>query len=303
MLIAKIALILVPSTFVVAACSPAPDPGSGESGGSGGAAGKPADPGTGASTGTNNVPITPSDTGWVEAVDNELGIQGSWYPYGDRYGAAKCMNVGLHALDECSLVTAPEPPPAMGFPNQGGMLCTTGETAVILPCMPGVTTSGCPTSDYSNMWGAGIGFDFNANEGAPDGDGAKHTWNPADHGVTGISFELDKVPPPGFRVEFPMVLLDSEAMLVSLPSGATTDDHPDGAPYWGANSSFGNSPVVVSPQVNVVRWDAVKKPGTATTYVFDKARLLGIQFHVPAVKTAPRGAYGFCISKLTFLRD
>lgn len=305
MLVVKLAVVLVPSMVVAAACEPATDPASSNSGGSSGGAGKPANPSAGAGTGsgTTNVPIVPSDAGWVEAVDNELGIQGSWYPYGDRYGAAKCMNVGLHALDECSLITSPKPPPEMGFPNTGGTMCTTGETAVILPCMPGVSTSGCPTADYSNMWGAGIGFDFNANKGPPDGDGVKHTFNPADHGVTGISFELDKIPPPGFRVEFPMVLLDSEASLVNLPSGATTDDHPDGAPYWGASSSFVNSPVVVSPQVNVVRWDAVRKPGTNPTYVFDQARLLGIQFHVPAVKKAPRGAYDFCISKLTFLRD
>jgi hypothetical protein len=182
-------------------------------------------------------------------------------------------------------------------------MCTTGETAVILPCQPGVTTNGCPTMDYSNIWGAGIGFDFNANKGMPDGDGVKRPWNPDAHGITGISFELDVAPRPGFRVEFPMVLLDSEATAVMLPSGATTDDHPDGAPYWGADSSFRDSPVAVSPQVNVVRWDAVKKPGTAMTYVFDKTRMLGIQFHVPAVKLAPRGAYNFCVSKLTFLRN
>ena len=288
-------VVWVSSVVVAVACSPAAEPGSEGSAGSSGSAGKAA--------GTSDVAIVPSDLGWVEGVDNELGLQGSWYPYGDRYGAAKCMNVGMHLLDECSLVMSPKPPPDTGFVNEGGKMCTTGETAVILPCKPGVATSGCPGSDYSNIWGAGIGFDFNANKGMPDGDGAKHPWNPDAHGVKGVSFELDVVPRPGFRVEFPMVLLDTEAAQVALPNGATTDDHPDGAPYWGASSAFGDSPVVVSPQVNVVRWEAVKKPGTSTTYVFDKARLLGIQFHVPAVKAAPRGAYAFCISKLTFLRE
>jgi hypothetical protein len=249
------------------------------------------------------VTLVPSNVGWIERIDNDLGLQGSWYPYGDRYGAAKCINVGMHLIDECSLVTSPKPPPDIGFPNEGGKMCTTGETAVILPCKSGVTTQGCPTSDYSNLWGAGIGFDFNADKGMPEGSGAKHPWNPAEHGVTGLSFELDVKPVPGFRVEFPMLLLDGEAAQVALPSGATTDDHPDGAPYWGANSSFSDSPVLTSPGLNVVRWDNVRKPGSSPTYVFDKARLLGVQFHVPAVKTAPRGAYAFCISKLTFLRD
>ncbi len=259
--------------------------------------------GSGGMPGTGKVALVPSPTGWVERIDNDLGVQGSWYPYGDRYGAAKCTNVGMHLLDECSLITVPKPPPDTGFPNEGGKMCTTGETAVILPCKPGVTTSGCPGSDFSNMWGAGIGFDFNADKGMPEGSGAKHPWNPVEHGVTGISFELDVKPLPGFRVEFPMLLLDSEAAAVGLPNGVTTDDHPDGAPYWGANSSFSDSPVMVAPSVNVVRWDNVKKPGTSNTYVFDEARLLGVQFHVPAVKLAPRGAYTFCISKLTFLRD
>jgi len=278
------------------ACSPAPadEPTQDPPANRGGSGGQPS---------AGNVLVVPSDMGWVEGTDGELGIQGSWYPYGDRYGAAKCTSVGMHLLDECSLVTSPKPPPDSGFPNEGGKMCTTGETAVILPCKAGVTTQGCPDSDYSNLWGAGIGFDFNAEKGMPQGSGAKHVWNPAEHGVTGISFELDVKPLPGFRVEFPMLLLDSEASQVSLPNGATTDDHPDGAPYWGANSSFSDSPVMPAPFVNVVRWDNVRKPGKDATYVFDKARLLGVQFHVPAVKTAPRGAYAFCISKLTFLRD
>jgi hypothetical protein len=259
--------------------------------------------GMGTTTTTTSFTVVPDASGWLDATTNDLGLQGSWYPYGDRYGAAKCTNVGMHPLDSCSLVTSPKPPPDTGFPNDGGKMCTSGKTAVILPCATGVTTSGCPTSDYSNMWGAGIGFDFDANKGMPEGDGAKHTWDPRAHGVTGVSFELDQVPAPGFRVEFPMLLTDDEAAAVKLPSGSTTDDHPDGAPYWGASSSFGNSPVMTSPSVNVVRWDSVRKPGTAPTYVFDKSRMLGIQFHVPAVKTAPPGAYTFCISKLTLLRD
>jgi hypothetical protein len=153
------------------------------------------------------------------------------------------------------------------------------------------------------MWGAGIGFDFSANKGWPEGDGAKKPWNPDAHGVTGISFEIDRVPGPKLRVEFPLLLTEQEALAVSLPPGSTTDDHPDGAPFWGATRDFGTSPVVVSPEVNVVRWDQVKKPGTSQSYVFDRARLLGLQFHVPAVTTAPRGTFEFCVKNLKFLRD
>jgi hypothetical protein len=257
--------------------------------------------GMGSMAATTDVAITPDSSGWADMTTNDLGVQGSWYPYGDQYGVAKCLNVGLHTPDECSHITSPLPPPAMGFPNQDGKLCTTGATAVILACKTGVTTSGCPDHDYSNMWGAGIGFNFNETAGTDGGMGAKNPWNPDDHGVTGISFELDGVPVPGLRVEFPMRLLDSEASSVNLPPGSTTDDHPDGAPYWGADTAFDNSPAVKG--ANVVRWDAVKKPGTAQTYVFDKARMLGVQFHVPAVKMAPPGDYAFCVSHFTLLRE
>lgn len=257
--------------------------------------------GAGGGTSTPNGELKPDASGWVDPTSNDLGIQGAFYPYGDRYGVAKCVNVGMHAPDECSLITAPPPPPATGFPNQDGKMCTSGATAVILPCKAGVTTSGCPEHDFSNMWGAGIGFDFNALGATDGGVTLKNPWNPDEHGIVGMAFELDVVPTPGLRVEFPLRLTDSEAQAVNLPPGSTTDDHPDGAPYWGGNASFSNSPVQAGH--NELRWADVKKPGTTPSYVFDKARLLGIQFHVPAVQTAAPGAYAFCVSHLTPLRQ
>jgi hypothetical protein len=275
-------------------------------GGNDGSAGNAGSAGTSGGAGmsaTGDVLILPDPSGWVEAVDNPLGIQGAWYPYGDRYGVAKCLNVGLHQPEECSLITSPLPPPSTGFPNANGVMCTSGETAVILPCPTGLATSGCPASDFANMWGAGIGFDFNANKGMPEGDGKKNTFDPVLHGIKGVSFELDKIPGPKLRVEFPQQLTNEEASMVQLPAGSTTDDHPDGAPYWGADNNFSASRVVVSPEVNVILWDQVKKPGSSRSYVFDTARMLGIQFHVPAVSTAPRGTYDFCVKNLKFLRD
>jgi hypothetical protein len=257
--------------------------------------------GAGGRPATMDVVLNISGMGWVDVTSNDVGVQGSWYPYGDQYGVAKCLNVGMHTPDQCSHITSPPPPPATGFPNQGGKLCTTGATAVILPCAAGVTTSGCPNQDFSNMWGSGIGFDFNSPGAGDGGTTVKNPWNPDDHGVTGVSFVLDGVPTPGLRVEFPMRLTDAEANAVNLPPGSTTDDHPDGAPYWGADTGFDNSPATAG--VNVVHWDAVKKPGANQSYVFDKARLLGMQFHVPAVQSAPPGAYSFCVSNVTLLRE
>ncbi len=175
-------------------------------------------------------------------------------------------------------------------------MCTEGAVAVILPCAAGITTSGCPDKDYSNMWGAGIGMDLNAKK-AEDG-GQKNSWDPALFGVIGISFEIDAVPLPGLRVEFPMLLTDEEAARVNLPSGSTTDDHPDGAPYWGATSVFPASNVVAG--TNRVVWSEVQPP--RTNYVFDTKRILGIQFHVPAVPGPNKGPYAFCVENLTLLR-
>jgi hypothetical protein len=278
------------------------------SGGTGATGGTGPSGGTGG-IGTGNTLLTPGPDGWVDKMDtgNDVGVQGSWYPYGDQYGDgpgdAKCIRVGMHMPADCSTITSPLPPPAMGFPNTGGKMCTTGEVAVIPPCKPGVMTSGCnppPGKDYSNVWGAGIGFDFNADKGE-DG-GAKHTWDPAMYGVVGVSFEIDMVPAAGLRVEFPIQLTPDELAKVTppLPAGSTTDDHPDGAPYWGATDKFPNSPVMAGVANKVIFATNVKPP--RTNYEYEPKRMLGIQFHVPA-SGAARSQYAFCISNLTLIRQ
>jgi hypothetical protein len=284
------------------------DDGSGGTGGTGATGGTGTSGGTGG-IGTGNTLLIPSMDGWVDRLDigNDVGVQGSWYPYGDQYGDgpgdAKCLRVGMHMPADCSTIISPPPPPAMGFPNENGKMCTSGEVAVIPPCKPGVTTSGCvppPGKDYSNVWGAGIGFDFNADKGE-DG-GAKRTWDPAMYGVIGVSFEIDQVPPAGLRVEFPIQLTEMEAAAVSppLPPGSSTDDHPDGAPYWGATSAFPNSKVVAGA-VNTIKFATDVKP-PRTNYEYKPEKMLGIQFHVPA-SGAARSPYSFCISNLTLLRQ
>jgi len=301
-------LMLVPmaiaAAMAAAACDSAGDDGGDggdDTGGSGGSSGS----GTGGSsgTGTGNTVIIPSTDGWVDRMDvgNDVGVQGAWYPYGDQYGtgggAKKCLLVGMHTPEECSRIDTPDPT-MMAFPNTGGNMCTSGSVAQVLDCPSGLMTSGCPNDDFSNMWGAGIGWDLNAEGGSPTAP--KHPWNPADYGVIGFEFTIDAVPLPGLRVEIPMVLTDAEATMVMLPAGSTTDDHPDGAPYWGAMGSgmYPKSPVVAG--VNRVLWTDIQPPRMGN-YVFDTTRMLGIQFHVPA-NNMSRGDYEFCISQVTFIR-
>jgi hypothetical protein len=256
---------------------PSAPPEGGGIAGSGGGAGTP-----------SGITLVPDRSGWVDpmAEGNTIGVQGAWYPYGDRYGVAKCINVGMHLPAECSSISMPDPLLA-GFPNEDGIMCTAGETAVVLPCGAGVPGCIAGSPDYSNIWGAGIGLDLNAEGGDA---GAKHPWNATEHGVTGIAFDLDEVPAPGLRVEFPIV----------LPDTSTTEDHVDGSPYWGATSSFPPSPVKVGR--NELRFSGVSGP--RSSYTFDATKILAIQFHVPAITVgSTRGAYRFCIENLTFLKD
>lgn len=298
--------------------------GSGATGGTGtmggtGAAGVGGTGGAGCGFDGNRV-LLPSSTGWVDHLDvcNDVGVQGSWYAYGDQYGsdngAKSCLTRGSHLPSECALVSTPDPT-AFGFPNMDGNMHTAGVAERILPCVAGslaatIPTSGCPGegmaggNDYSNMWGAGIGFDFNLEKTSPDSDGVRSTWDPLAYGVIGIAFTIVAAP-PALRVEFPMALTAEEAAadfppVTSLPP--TTDEHSAGAPYWGAQAKgdgmFPNSPVVEG--VNFVMWDAIGAP-KAKAYTFDVSRMLGIRFHVPtAVSGSTR--YDFTISNLTFLR-
>ncbi|HTQ02966.1 MAG TPA: hypothetical protein VMI54_03885 [Polyangiaceae bacterium] len=310
------------------------DTSSGGTGGTGATTGGTG--GTGGSSGTSAVgadtcemppgdtTIIPSDTGWVDGKDycNDVGVQGAWYPYGDQYGSgpgdAKCIKVGLHMPSECAQIMTPSPPPVMGFPNMNGMMTTTGTVEAILPCPASISTSGCPGNDYSNMWGAGIGFDFNADGAIMNADGtttpgAKHTWNPAMYGVVGIAFTITGTP-LNFRVEFPMQLTAAEAAMDTPPidpttyPNPTTDEHSAGAPYWGAQAKgdamFPKSPVMDGVENKIFFDDTsastgIQSPKT-TLYKFDTTRMLGMQFHVVAGSAT---SYNFTISNIRYLRS
>lgn len=306
-------LVLVPltlaATIAAAGCDSA-DSGDGDDGGGG--TGNTGSGGTGNTGSGMDTLLQPDSSGWMDRMSiewNDMDINGAWYPYGDQYGASKCTLVGEHMPAECSNITFPvvadeEFPQTVPF-----RMCTTGEVAQVLACDDDLLTrcpncSGCPASDFSTMWGAGIGFDLNSEGGSSTAP--KHPWNPEDHLVVGFSFQLVNkdgvdLPPPlhGIRVEIPMELNATDvAPIPGMMPGDTTDNHPDGAPYWGASSEWKASPLAAGK--NCVTWAMISAPGNKR-YMFDKARMLGVQFHVPTDATM-RKPYDFCIQNFTMLR-
>jgi hypothetical protein len=243
--------------------------------------------GSGGSTGGGTVALMPDGTGWIDGTSNSLMVQGAWYGYGDAYGdtscgGAKCTDpmAGGHMASECSMIMQP-PVPAVagvGFPNTDGKMCTMGIAAKVIPI---VVSSQGTGMDYSNVWGAGIGFDLNAMKGAAECD-KKPTFNATDKHVTGLQFDIDTVP-TGLRVEFP------------IPA---TDNTKNGADYWGASgTSYPASPVVSG--TNMVTWDKIGEPGSAPLVMFDPTMIESIQFHVPTSGAAQ--SYSFCISNVKLL--
>jgi hypothetical protein len=282
----------------------------GGSGGTGGSTG-----GTGGSSSAGDASIgvvaTPDATGWI-GPDNpasQVGVMGAWFVYGDQYsydpGGGKCLTVGMHAPSECAQITTPPPPPAEGFPNVNGMLHTAGTAEQLLECPPGLETAGCPEYDYSDMWGAGIGFDFSTSERRPGGVGVTRFWDATSFGVKGIAFDIDHVPLAGIRVEIviPLTADEAAADIVPLPLGATSEDHSIGSPYWGAqlqgDSVFPPSPLVAG--MNRVYWEDIQPPEFGY-YTFDPSSLVGVRFHVSSSSGVAED-YDFTISNFTFLLE
>jgi hypothetical protein len=171
--------------------------------------------------------LMPDPNGYLGPSSNSVGIQGAWYAYGDDWGPngappGDCQNKGMHPASACSTITFP--PPAMasdagdgGFTSsfpQGSMpgtMCLSGTAAKVVG------------SDYSNIFGIGIGLDFN-NVG-----GVKMPWNATMNHVVGFSFTIAGIPTgAAVRVELPIPATDaagsdSYAKTVSADGQVTLD--------------------------------------------------------------------------------
>jgi hypothetical protein len=270
------------------AASGAPSTGSTASSGSAGSGASPSSSGTagagssssGPPAGTTAVLITPDANGFVGASSNSVGIQGSWYAYGDGWGAnaappGDCETKGMHMTSECSSITFP--PPAVS--TEGGFVATFPQTVAGSMCLSGTAAKVIGT-DYSDMFGIGIGLDLN-NVG-----GAKMPFNATAANVVGFSFHIAGIP-TGVTVS------------VELPIPATD---PSGDSWARTVSSDGDYTIELSTTASA---GALKPSFTmAMEPAFDATQIESIQFHIPtntaAATTIPDSAQ-LCVSNFAAL--
>jgi hypothetical protein len=219
------------------------------------------------------VPVTSDPTGYVSTTS--LGIVGAWFAYGDDLGMngvppGNCETKGMHAASQCSVVTSPAPPTDGGiatFPQMTpGTMCLSGTAAQVIGTPP----------DYSNIFGIGIGLDFN------NPSGTVGTYDATMNHVTGFQFTVAGLPMGTVRVE------------LQEPATDTSGD------AWSYTVTA-NGQVTVNLKSGTGAGDlspAFTPPMGTTEPPFDPTKLEAIQFHVVTNKTASIMVNNFCISDL-----
>jgi hypothetical protein len=209
--------------------------------------------------------------------DATLGIVGSWYAYGDGWGPTggppgNCESVGMHPTSACSSITSPLPSAGdagAGFPpNASGAMCLSGTAAQIIGTPP----------DYSNIFGIGIGLDFN------NAGGTKEPYDANAHHVVGFRFTVSGLPaaPATVRVEFPFPGTDAsgDAYAETVAPGTT-----EMTVLW-SDATFGPS---------------FTPPMGSTEPQFDPSKVESIQFHVVTDAQASIPVTDLCVTNLVAL--
>ncbi len=270
------------ATGACSSSSPAPaSTGSGGSGGSG-------------SEHPGEMLINITNTGF--AMDTTTGIIGALYAYGDSVGPnanlsgddhenSDCVKKGGFDITKCSKIDTPTPGQPFDADATTGAFCTSGTAAQVLNGASG-------TSDYSDMWGAGISLDLNN----PGGDaGVKMDWNGSNY--KGVAFDI--TPGPGATT------IPTADMRVNFPY---TGEHGTDSPYYqGALKS--NSGLPGKGGHVVIHWTDVggpmylstqNPPVDLTKYAFDVTKIQSIQWQV-FTNINMSIPYSFCISNLSVL--
>lgn len=229
------------------------------------------------SGGGTGVALTPDPNGYLGPSSNSLGIQGAWYGYGDDWGTngappGDCESKGMHTASTCSSITFP-PAATASDAGDGGFTSSFTQATAGTMCLSG-TAAKVLGSDYTNMFGIGIGLDFN-NQG-----GVKMPYNATANKVTGFSFNLTGVPSSGVRIELPIPATDS--------SGDA----------W-AFTAMKDGPVQIDLTTMTSDSHALKEsfmPTSGTEPPFDATKVESIQFHVPTNINAAVTVTMMCVS-------
>ncbi len=222
-----------------------------------------------AAAGTTLVPITPDPGGYVAPTSNTLGIQGAWYGYGDDWGTngappGNCETMGMHMMSQCSSITFP-PPAMVSDAGDAGSVGAFPQTTPGTMCLSG-TAAKVVGTDYSNMFGIGIGLDLK-NEG-----GVKMPYNASMNKVVGFSFHIAGIPSgASVRVEFPIPATDASGDAWSI-TAATDGD------YTADLTTMASDSHALMP--------SFAPAAGATQPPFDATMVKSIQFHIPTNTTS-----------------
>jgi hypothetical protein len=228
------------------------------------------------------VPLQPDANGFLSPSSNPIGIDGPWYAFGDGWGLngappGVCETTGNHPASACSTITFP-PPASPSDAGDGGFTSTFPQSTPGTMCLSG-TAAKVLGSDYTNMFGIGIGLDFN------NQTGVKMPYDATAHNVTGFSFTVSGIPTGGsMRVELPIPATDASGDAWSLTILA------DGT-YTVDLSTASSDPYGLRPAF----------APTGTQPPFDATQIESIQFHLPTTATAATvipAASPLCVSAL-----
>jgi len=191
--------------------------------------------------------------GWVDRTSNSLGIQGAFYAYGDSLGMTgappgDCQGAGF-MTSQCSAIT---------MTVNATSICATGTGAMVIN-----GTDGTPA--YSQIWGAGIGFDLNSSGGDAS---VKSPYDAVTHHVVGVSFDIDTVPdaPAQLRVEFPTPAMATAAHYYIVPDSGHVEARFADAGIFYLNPPD-TSPIDAS-MINSFQWHVATATSAAVPFAF-----------------------------------
>ncbi|HTQ05303.1 MAG TPA: hypothetical protein VMI54_15675 [Polyangiaceae bacterium] len=116
------------------------------------------------------IELTADSNGTVDMP--EVGIRGRWHVFGDQYDhPRRCVGIGHHLPESCSVITAPDPSLEFVAPVDGA-LCISGKVAKVVPCLADNQVE-CLAPPPDASIGAG-----GTAESATDGS---ETWDPESH--------------------------------------------------------------------------------------------------------------------------